>query len=319
MPIFNVDGHERSSEFGRINQRGPENSGWRTTSRNLNLNRDYTKLDTPEMRAMIRALREWRPALYVDLHVTDGADYQYDVTFGWDGHHGYSPSASTWLDDTLRPALDRDLKAAGHIPGPLINYVQETDPARGIVDWTAQARFSNGYGDLVHVPTVLVENHSLKPYPQRVLGMRVLLESMLATLGARGAELRTAIRSDSARRPASVPLAWGPATEPPAKIDLAGMRSRVETSEVSGGPVVRWLGEPVTQNLPVVRFSKPVSSATRPKAYWIPPAYADVIERLRLHGIEMEVLTAPPCSRGGDGSPLEPQIRPRGLRGPRAR
>ncbi|MFP5247209.1 MAG: M14 family zinc carboxypeptidase, partial [Thermoanaerobaculia bacterium] len=83
VPIFNVDGHERFNRFTRINQRGPEEVGWRTNARNLNLNRDYMKADSPEMHAMIRALDTWQPDLYVDLHVTDGADYQYDVTFGW--------------------------------------------------------------------------------------------------------------------------------------------------------------------------------------------------------------------------------------------
>src|ERR1051325_6154901 len=80
VPIFNVDGHERFSRYSRINQRGPEEIGYRTNARNLNLNRDCMKADTPDMQSMIRALREWQPDLYVDLHVTDGVDYQYDIT-----------------------------------------------------------------------------------------------------------------------------------------------------------------------------------------------------------------------------------------------
>src|SRR5947208_2403687 len=82
VPILNVDGHERSSPYGRINQRGPVVTGSRTNARNLNLNRDYAKLDTPEVRAIVAALDQWKPDLYIDAHVTDGSDYQYDVTFG---------------------------------------------------------------------------------------------------------------------------------------------------------------------------------------------------------------------------------------------
>jgi murein tripeptide amidase MpaA len=118
VPIFNVDGHERASRFGRINQRGPEVMGWRTNASNLNLNRDYTKLDTPEVRAMVAAIHRWDPDLYIDLHVTDGADYQYDVTFGWNTTTGYSPAGTKWLEETLHPAITHDLKAWGHIPGP---------------------------------------------------------------------------------------------------------------------------------------------------------------------------------------------------------
>jgi murein tripeptide amidase MpaA len=292
VPIFNVDGHERSSRFARINQRGPEEMGWRTTARNLNLNRDYTKLDAPEMRAMIAALRAWQPALYVDLHVTDGADYQYDITYGWNGPAGHSPAIAGWLDGALRPAVDAALAAAGHVPGPFVNYVDELDPARGVVEWTADSRYSNGYGDLVRLPTVLVENHSLKGYRQRVLGTRVLLESMLRTLGERGGELAAAIAADRARRPREVPLDWAPAADE-AAFELAAIAARVETSPISGGPVVRWTGEPETQRLPLVRLSRPRTLATRPVAYWIPPTYPEVRERLRLHGVEMEILAAP--------------------------
>jgi murein tripeptide amidase MpaA len=292
VPIFNVDGHERSTRFGRINQRGPVESGWRTTSNNLNLNRDYTKLDAPETRAMIAALVAWKPDLYADLHVTDGADYQYDITWGSTGVHGFSPRIAAWLEGPFTAGLTRDLAAAGHQPGPLINFIEEFDPQRGIIEWTAGPRFSHGYGDLVHLPSVLVENHSLKPYPQRVLGTRVLLESMLTVLGRDGAALRAALRDDAARRPAALPIAWGPA-ETPATIDFRGVTSRVDTSAISGGKVMRWLGQPVTQKLPYVRLNRPTATVSRPRAYWIPPASAEVIERLRNHGVAMEVLSAP--------------------------
>ncbi len=81
VPIFNVDGHERFGPFNRINQNGPEEMGWRVTARNLNLNRDYLKADAPEMRALLRLFAAWEPDLYIDCHVTDGIDFQYDVTY----------------------------------------------------------------------------------------------------------------------------------------------------------------------------------------------------------------------------------------------
>ena len=185
VPIFNVDGHERTSRFGRVNQRGPEVMGWRTTAKNLNLNRDYAKADSPEMRAMIGALNQWLPDLYLDLHVTDGADYQYDITFGFNGRGGHSPAIVEWLEKTFTPAVTNDLAAAGHIPGStdVPNWIDETDWLKGIKGWNAEPRFSTGYGDVRHLPTVLLETHSLKPYDQRVLGTYVYLESALRTSG----------------------------------------------------------------------------------------------------------------------------------------
>ncbi|NJL28553.1 MAG: M14 family metallopeptidase [Thermoanaerobaculia bacterium] len=181
VPILNVDGHERASRWARMNQRGPERMGWRTNARNLNLNRDYAKLDTPELRAVIAAINAWQPDVYVDLHVTDGVDYQYDITWGATGPHAWSPKIAGWLEDVLRPALDRDLEAMGHVPGRLVFPIDATDVGKGLWDWTATPRFSDGYGSARHLPTILVENHSLKPYPQRVLGTYVWLASCSAT------------------------------------------------------------------------------------------------------------------------------------------
>ena len=187
VPIFNVDGHERSSRFGRVNQRGPEITGWRTNSQNLNLNRDYAKVDTPEMEAMIRALNQWQPDLYLDLHVTDGSDYQYDITFGFNGAGGHSPAIASWLEKAFAPAVTSDLASMGHIPGStdVANWVDPLDLTKGIRSWMSDARFSNGYGDVCHLATVLLETHSLKPHDRRVLGTHVFLESVIRTT-ARG-------------------------------------------------------------------------------------------------------------------------------------
>ena len=99
VPVFNVDGHERFGRWNRPNQVGPEEMGWRTTAQNLNLNRDYVKADAPEMQAMLRLLNEWDPILYVDLHVTDGAQFEHDVS--------YTVAPTLAGDDDLRRARRR--------------------------------------------------------------------------------------------------------------------------------------------------------------------------------------------------------------------
>jgi hypothetical protein len=293
LPIFNVDGHERASRFGRINQRGPEVMGWRTTARNLNLNRDYAKLDAPETRSLVAALNAWQPDLYADLHVTDGIDYQYDVTWGFPGRQGYSPAIAAWLEEALTPALTRDLAAQGHVPGPLVFAIDPEDLQRGLFAWNAGPRFSDGYGAARHLPAVLVENHSLKPYEQRVLGTYVLLAGMLDALGRDGAALREAVAADRARRPAELPLSWQPGTEPPATVDFLGVDSRTETSAVTGGRKVVWTGQPVTLKLPRVAAARVDASVRRPAAYWVPPAWGEVIDRLTVHGLRMERLEEP--------------------------
>ncbi len=291
VPIFNVDGHERFTRFTRINQRGPEEGGWRTNSRNLNLNRDYMKADTAEMRAMIRTIDAWNPDLYIDLHVTDGADYQYDVTYGWNGAAGFSPAIAQWLDSSLRPAVDRGLKQMGHIPGPLIFT---DDPLSGVASGQSDPRLSTGYGDARHLAVILVENHSLKPYDQRVLGMYVLLEHTLRLIARDAAGLRAATQTERARRAKTIPLAWRvPPDAAPEQIEVLGIESRKTLSPVSGGVRTEWLGKPITLRAPMVHATEVTASVTRPAAYWVPPQWRDVIELLDLHGIRYERIAAP--------------------------
>ncbi len=264
VPIFNVDGHERFSAFTRINQRGPEEGGWRTNARNLNLNRDYVKADTSEMRAMIRAIDTWKPDLYIDLHVTDGADYQYDVTYGWNGPAGFSPAIANWLDRSLRPAVDRGLSEMGHIPGPLIFT---DDPLQGVALGQSDPRLSHSYGDARHMATILVENHSLKPYDQRVLGMYVFLEHTLRTIARDATALRAATQSERARRAKTIPLAWSvPTGVEPEQIEVLGIESRKTLSPISGGVRTEWLGKPVTMRAPLRTATQVTASVTRPAA-----------------------------------------------------
>ncbi len=296
VPIFNVDGHERTSRFTRVNQRGPEIMGWRTTSKNLNLNRDYTKLDAPEMQAMIRALNVWSPDLYLDLHVTDGADYQYDITFGFNANNGHSPAITQWLEKSFTPAVTSDLTAAGHIPGStdVPSWIDETDWTKGIKSWNADARYSTGYGDVRHLPTVLLETHSLKPYDQRVLGTYVYLEGALRAAGKSGRALRDAIESDTKRRDPVIPFSWdADAKSPSETIVYKGIEARAVPSAISGGLRMEFTGKPLTQSIPYQRLNHVATSVARPKAYWIPAAWPEVIERLQLHGIQFERIAEP--------------------------
>jgi hypothetical protein len=294
IPILSVDGHERFSAYSRINQRGPDEMGWRTNARNQNLNRDFAKLDTPEVRALVRAVSTWAPDLYVDLHVTDGVDWQYDITWGSTGTHGHSPAAAGWLRRRLDPAATAALVAAGHIPGPLVFPVDDADLSHGVVEWTAGPRFSNGWGDARHLPTVLVENHSLKPYDQRVFGTYVWLASVLETLGAHGGELREAVAADRARRPSEVTLAWRvPPGVDPGTGEILAIEQRSEASTVSGGQRIEYTGRAVTLEVPWLRSTDPAATVKAPVAYWIPAAWPEVIERLALHGIAMERISSP--------------------------
>ena len=296
VPIFNADGHERSSEWNRPNQRGPVRQGWRTTAQNLNLNRDYMKADAPEMQAMLRLIDQWSPALYIDVHVSDGIDEQYDITFGYNGDLGafsWSPHIGHWLNEVYRPSTEEALKAMGHIPGQYFEVSDEIDITKGFSLGPSSPRYSSGYGDLRHLPTVLVETHSLKPYRQRVLGTYVLLESSLRTLGTQATALQRAVAADETALPAMVPLNAGKTTDERKTVDFLGISYETYVSPATGTNEIRWLGTPRLYSRLPISLEKPDVEVARPKAYWVPVTKPEVIARLKLHGIRMETQPAP--------------------------
>lgn len=292
VPIFNVDGHERATAFNRPNQRGPRLQGWRTTGQNLNLNRDYLKADTPEMQAMIGLLNRLDPVLYLDLHVTDGVDYQYDITFAYPGYNGYyahAPAIGRWLDNSFRPAVNTALKTAGHIPGFYVDAVDAHDPDKGINNNPDAARYSTGYAELRQLPAVLLEAHSLKPYRQRVLGNYIFIEAALRRAGQDVDALRAAIADDRKARPEKITLTWKPLDTPLYDIDFLGISHDYFTSSASGRKEVRWLGKPVAQKMPVYGQTPDVT-VTMPVAWWVPATEVRVIEHLKLHGIQYDII-----------------------------
>lgn len=294
IPVLNADGHERRSIWNRPNQRGPVHQGWRTTAQNINLNRDYMKARAPEMTALLKLIQEARPALYLDIHVTDGVDYQYDITYGfhgWGGGFAWSPKIGQWLDQTLRPALDADLTKAGHIPGPLVFAKNKRDLAQGISQKPYDPRFSTGYGDLRHLPTLLIENHSLKPFRQRVLGTYVLIESCLRIVARHRDDLQQRIAQDEAARPQKISLNWNRTADHQGTMSFAGIASENYDSPVSGTQEVRWLGTPQEHpRLPVHQVTRSGLTATRPKAYYIPVTKPEILGVLASHGIQMQAL-----------------------------
>ncbi|MDG2528322.1 M14 family metallopeptidase [Caulobacter endophyticus] len=319
IPILSVDGHERSGPYSRPNQRGPRIQGWRNTATNQNLNRDFMKLDQPEMQALKRLQAKYKADLYVDVHVTDGMDYQYDVTYGYNGEDGVwsrSPATAKWLDDAFKPAMNQSLEAEGHIPGELVFGIDERNPKAGLSDGGLGERFSNGWGSAAHVPTILIENHSLKPHAQRVLGTYVFIETALKLLAQKGESLRAAIAADSALRPATIPANFVADDKPSLTRAFKGIRYETYDSVASGATEIRWLGQadPELWQLPFYS-SHPTLQLARPKAYWVPSYRADIIERLKLHGVKVETLDAPKTVPVEMLRLVEPKLAPRANEG----
>ncbi|WP_326525459.1 M14 family metallopeptidase [Sphingomonas sp.] len=295
VPIYNIDGHERASRWNFPALRGPREKGYVGNARNINLNRDYAKADAPETRAMIALLRRLDPILYIDCHVSGGFDMQYDITFtyaGW-GRYAYHRATADWLMNRFGPQAMAALERAGHLPTIYPSPIDTREPAKGIRQAPEGPRYSTGYGDFIGVPTVLVENHMLKPYRQRVLGTYVLIEAALKVAAQDRERIVAAKIRDRASRPADMLVRWKPAAQPVDWVEtFKGVAFETYRSPASGRLEQRWTGKPVTFRMPIIG-QDPVETVTLPKAWWVPQEQTEVIDRLRLHGIQFAALKAP--------------------------
>jgi len=289
IPILSVDAHERRGLYNRVNQRGPIHMGWRTNALNLNLNRDYTKLETPELRAVIGVINRFKPTVYYDVHVTNGEDYQYDMTYGYANSFADSPNISQWFTSHFRPEMDKTLAKYGHKGGPLVFGVNPFDFSKGIVGWNATPRFSNGYGDVRHLPTILWENHSLKSYKQRVLGTYIMLMESLQILAKDSGSLKAAIKKDQRLRKPSQVVEWETDVKKPTFMDFSGVDYQKVTDPVTQIQYIKWLGKPkLYRHLPIFWMDKAKVKVQIPHSYWIPSQYHNIIKKLQLHGIKIK-------------------------------
>ena len=162
VPVFNVDGHERFGPYTRPNQNGPKESGWRVTAQNLNLNRDYTKAEAPEMIAMLKLMDEWDPILLADLHVTNGGQFQPDVAVLFEPIEWGAPTLRQEAHQA-REELFKKLEAQGHLPLSFYPaFVKEDEPSSGFAQAVMLPRFSTAYWPTRNRLAVLVATHSWK-------------------------------------------------------------------------------------------------------------------------------------------------------------
>ncbi len=312
VPAFNVDGHERFGRWNRPNQDGPEETGWRTTAQNLNLNRDYAKADSPEMRALLGLIRTWDPLVCADLHVTDGADFQPDVSLQAEPVNEGDPRLFG-AGRELRDAVIQKLTRAGSMPLPFYpDFVKTDDPASGFVLTVYSPRFSTGYFPQRNRFTLLVETHSWKDYATRVRVTRHCIVALAELVAARGAEWRELTRQADAAAArlggSEVVLdyssAWneGASVRPdaapsvaPRMIDFQGYAYTRNPSPISGEPVTVYDPKtPQVWHVPYRDAVVPTLSVQAPLGgYVVPCEWAQEIgARLALHGIRCEPVRA---------------------------
>ena len=301
IPIYNVDGHERFGPYNRINQNGPAEMGWRVTATNLNLNRDYMKADALETRAWLKLWNLWQPDLLIDCHVTDGADFRYNLTHIYE-HHEHVPQAVVqWQREAFERRIFPATEAAGNLVAQYMVFRDNRDLQKGIDAFIMPPRFSTGYTPLRNRPGLTIETHMLKDYRSRVRGTYDLLLYSLEELNRNTAALLNAIKS-AEEEAAGMGGAYNPARQVTLRVELTdksfpfqlkGVEARNELSDVSGAVRVVFGTKPVDYTVPFYDDTRVAKAVAPPLYYIVPPQWKEVIEVLGLHGLRLQKLAAP--------------------------
>lgn len=295
VPIFNVDGHERTGEFHRINQIGPKVQGRRTTSQNLDLNRDWLKADAPEMRAMLKLIDELDPDFLMDIHVTNGAEYEYVITWGLGTESGEVPAVQDYSTQVYLPEITSRMAKRGYDFVPYVTFSNYTDPNSG---WTREVyppRYSTGFGTLLGRPFLLIETHSRKPFAERVVATKVFLEETLEQFAQEKDALLTMSHEADLQIQTLVDTLRATGREYPLDfeisndtswVDFKGHRSELRDSEIAGATIRYWTQEPEAQKMMTLFSNRVKHSVVPPLAYVIPrPYYLKVRDVLEAHQI----------------------------------
>ena len=298
MPLYNADGHERSSPYNRINQHGPAEVGWRTTATYQNLNRDYMKADTPETRAWLRLWNQWQPDLFIDCHVTDGADYRSVITYHHEHHTGVDEAVVAWERDVFGGKVAPATAAAGNEISWYLEFIDNRDLTLGTRDFNGSPRFSTGYVPVRNRPGILIETHMLKDYRSRVIGtydfLRAALEEVnrdaerLRKVG-RDADERTVVAGSSFDPDRMFPLDFE-LTDETTPFELKAFQYETEESEVSGETRVIYGREPLDLTIPMYDTFRVTKAVAPPLAYIVPAQWTNVIDVLHAHGLEIHFL-----------------------------
>jgi hypothetical protein len=295
MPIFNVDGHERFSPYNRINQNGPKEMGWRTNAQNLNLNRDYMKADSPEMKAWLKFFNKWLPHIFVDCHVTDGADYQYEITYSCERYGNVHPELGEWIKNDFVPFIKKEVQKNGYLIAPYA-WFKGDEIKNGIVDGVTSPRLSTGYAAIQNRVALLIETHMLKDYKTRVFATLTMLDAVIRKANQSGKNLVDLINraeqktiDEIANRKKYLPVKFQMSNEF-VPFTFKGIKYEKLPSKISGKEKIVYTGEKFEMEIPLYNKPVAVDSINAPEFYLIPRAYSNIVEILNLHGVKYEVL-----------------------------
>jgi hypothetical protein len=292
IPFYNIGGALNRNSHTRVNQEGPAAYGFRGNAQNLDLNRDFIKNDSKNARSFTEIFHSLSPEIYVETHVSNGADYQYTMTLLPTQHNKLGGILGEYLQNELEPALYAGMEKK---QWPMVPYVNVfgTVPDSGMVQFMDLPRYSSGFAALHHTIGFITETHMLKPYAQRVAATRAFLEVVLDQASLNGKklqELKKRQAGESARQQNFV-LSWKADKNRPDSLLFKGYEAEYRSSEVSNQPRLYYdRSKPYEKMIPFYKQFEPEKEIEAPAYYAIPQGWWQVTDLLKLNNVEMHQL-----------------------------
>lgn len=289
IPIYNIGGSLNRNSSTRTNQNGPKAYGFRGNARNYDLNRDFIKCDTKNAKTFTEIFHLVQPDVFIDNHVSNGADYQYTLTHLFTQHNKLGGNLGAYLHTKMRPKLEQKLTKKSWDITPYVNVFNRT-PNEGFTQFMDSPRYSTGYTTLFNTLGMMVETHMLKPYKQRVEGTYELMKSMIEIV-EEDAEIIASSKyyqESMLKAGNSYPLTWTVDTTKFSTLNFKGYEGKMIPSDLTGAQRLKYdRNKPFTKDIIYKNYFIPASKVTIPKAYIIPQGWHNILELLKLNNVEL--------------------------------
>jgi hypothetical protein len=289
IPVYNIDGMLNRNATSRVNQNGPEEYGFRGNGRNFDLNRDFIKSDTKNARSFQAIFHEVNPTIFIDNHVSNGADYQYVLTCIVTQHERLGNLLGNYLKNDFYKWIVEDLGGKKIAIAPYVN-IHDNKPDDGFTQFSDTPRYSTGYSTLFNAIGFVPETHMLKPFKDRV---RVTYEFMASTIKIAEANkdkvLKLKLENNAAYKVGNqYPIQWKIDSSKVQNINFKGFEGNFKTSEVTNMPRLFYdRTKPFAKNIPFYGDYKPIKSVSIPAYYVIPKTQWEVLDLLKLNKISL--------------------------------
>ena len=291
IPIYNIGGALNRNSTTRANQVGPEAYGFRGNARNFDLNRDFIKADTKNARSFHEIFHLVNPDIFIDTHVSNGADYQYSITHLATQPNKMGGELGDYIEREFIVKLEASIAERGSEITPYVNVFNSTPDKQGFSQFMDLPRYSTGYTTLFNTLGFMIETHMLKPFHIRVKASYDFLETVMEIAKTDGAKIK-ALRKK--RLEAIVPgashtISWTLNKEKFRKLSFKGFEGEMMDSKVTGLKRLKYdRTKPFTKTIPYYNTYTTAKEVIIPKAYIIPKGWHNIIERLKSNKVEYQ-------------------------------